>query len=88
MSKVETGLTVCLKSPQILTLTLSGFSTQTIGAAHSATSIGSRVPSATKRFNSFSTLSRKKYGTEHGLQYLGGAEGSTIMFCLKASEST
>ena len=66
-----------------LSVILSGFSTETIGAAHSATSTGSKVPSDTKRFNSFSTLSRKKYGTEHSLQYLGVAEGSTMIFALK-----
>ena len=65
------------------TLILSGFSTETIGAAHSATSTGSKVPSSTKWFNSFSTLSHKKYRTERGFQYLGVAEGSTISFALK-----
>ena len=56
LSKVETGLTVCLKSPHMQTLVLSGLRT---GAAHSAISTGSKVPSVTKRFSSVSTLSRK-----------------------------
>ena len=76
LSKVETGFTVCLKSPHMRTLVLSGFRTPTMGVAHPADSTGSKVPSVTKRFSSVSILSHKKYETVCALQYLGGAAGS------------
>ena len=60
LSKVDTGLIVCLKSPQILTLTLSGFNTVTIGEAQSETCTGSRVPSLTNLVSSLSTFSRRR----------------------------
>jgi len=71
LSKVEMGFTVCLKSLQTQTLVLSGLRTATIGAAYSATLTGSKVPSVTKWFSSFSTLSHRKYSTVHALQYFG-----------------
>ena len=48
--RVETDLS---QFPHMRTLVLSGLSTATIGAAHSATSTGSTVLSVTKQFQLF-----------------------------------
>ena len=61
LSKVETGFMVCLKYPQMRTLVLSGLRTATMGAAHSAVSTGSKVPSFTKWFSFVSILSMELY---------------------------
>ena len=71
---------ICLKSPYMQTLVLSGLR---MGAAHSAVSTDSKVPSVTKQFSSISILSHTKYATVRTLQYLGGVAGSTIVLTLK-----
>ena len=83
LSKVETGFTVCFKSPHRQTLVLSGFRTPTMGVAHPADSTGSKVPPAIKWLNCISILSCKKYGIVRTLQYLGGAAGSIIILALQ-----
>ena len=68
--------TVCL---HILTLDLSALSTATIGAAQDANSTGSRIPSCVNRWSSSSTFTVMVYGTDHALQSLGAAWGSTTL---------
>ena len=79
-SSFDTRLIVKLKSPQILTLLLSGFRTTTIGAAHSAMSSGSIVPSSWSCWSSLSTLSLRAYGTD--LAGCGVVSGSTWISAL------
>ena len=69
--EIEIGFTVCLKSADNImqTLVLSGSRTSTMGAAYSAASTGSKVPSVTTQFSFVSVLSCKKYGTVDALQY-------------------
>ena len=66
---------VSLKSPQILTETLSCLSTGTIGAAQSANWTGLIIPSATSLSNSFSTEGTIEYGNERTLQNRGETPG-------------
>ena len=69
--EIEIGFMVCLKSADNImqTLVLSGLRTSSMGAAYSAASTGSKVPSVTKQFSSVSVLLCKKYGTVDALQY-------------------
>ena len=68
---------VSLKSPQILTETLSCLST----AAQSAKWTGSIIHSATSLPNSFSTKGTIKYGNERALQ---NREETPDMMCILA----
>ena len=82
LSSLDTGFTVCQKSPQILTLDLSLFRTGTIGATHSVNCTGSRVPFLMSRSSSSSILALKAYGMVRALQKRGFAFGSTKFLTL------